>query len=140
MGPFVIRHYGPDLRTNPPTALPGQTGAHMFTYGSNTPGYLPDSEPWTVHTFAEAKAGLISDLKYAENNAAMNEDEHSAEDFCAAAEDVNLWSSPCTILAGNLAWWIVASPDAETCSTWDHSSPGERACGDCDICLDNSAR
>lgn len=82
-----------------------------YSYGHNLPGYLPESDVWIVATFDEAKRGLIADIRYAEDSAAMGDDEDAAEDLCAAAEDVNLWSSPDYLIAAGLAWWIAETDE-----------------------------
>lgn len=82
-----------------------------YAVGHNMPGYLPESTVSVVETFEEAKAILIHDLKFQEDYAA---DESEAEDYCAAAEDVNLWSSPDSIYVGShpeLAWWIMETDE-----------------------------
>lgn len=78
--------------------------AQTYTIGNNMPGYMPDSEPFTVvGTFDDAKRALIDELKLAEDYANSEEE---AEEYSEAAEDVNLWSSPDTIRVGNLVYWI----------------------------------
>ncbi len=85
-----------------------------FAVGHSVPGYMP-KDVAVVETFAEAKAVLIWDLKFQENYA---DSEGLAEDFCSAAEDVNLWNSPQDTdeLDGEV-WWIMNSDeDAEDAS------------------------
>lgn len=67
-----------------------------YAVGSNVPGYLPDGDGPTYITdsFEDAKRYLIHEIKFQENYA---DDEDAAENFCAAAEEVNLWSSPQSI-------------------------------------------
>lgn len=83
---------------------PLHADAKVYVIGSNMPGYMPDSEPFTVvGTFDEAKRALIDELKFAEDYA-NNEEE--AEEYCHAAEDLNLWSGPDSIHVANLVYWI----------------------------------
>lgn len=85
-----------------------------YAVGHNLPGYLPESDVWVTDDFAHAKAMLIEDLKRAEDHHGMGDNEDSAEECCHAAEDVNLWSSPGTLYAANLAWWIVETDEPVT--------------------------
>jgi hypothetical protein len=76
-----------------------------YAVGHNMPGYLPD-DPESVYvtdSFEDAKRYLIHQLAWTENYA---ESEDIAEDFSAAQQDVNLWSSPCDIPIDNEVWWI----------------------------------
>ena len=80
------------------------TAIATYVIGNNMPGYMPDSEPFTVEgTFDEAKRALISELLFAAEYAATEEE---AEDLTHAAEDVNLWSRPDSIYVGNYVYWI----------------------------------
>lgn len=94
-----------------------------FIYGHNIAGYLPESDPGLCATFDDAKAALIFDLGFAEEHA---EDETGAENYSAAAQDVNLWSETDTDTSVYVtpnggahtlpeAWWIeeVSDEDAE---------------------------
>lgn len=82
-----------------------------FSVGHNVSGYVPESDVHSVRTFEEAKAILLSELKFAEDYA---ESETVAEEMSAAAEDMNLWSSPDTLYTRTTdsehdiptAWWI----------------------------------
>ncbi len=60
----------------------------------NMPGCLPEMEPEEHETFDSAKRSLIDELKACEDQAPS---EDVAEDFCHAAEDVNVWTDgdPC---------------------------------------------
>lgn len=76
----------------------------VYIIGNNMPGYLPDSEPYTVvGTFEDAKKALISDLWFEEENAI---DEEDAEEYANAQQDVNLWSGPDNIHCGQYIYWI----------------------------------
>lgn len=79
-----------------------------FFTGHNTPGYLPDTDQpaHEFRTFEDAKLALLSDLEFATDYAA---DEDEAEEFSSAAEDVNLWSGPDSVHIDsvNTVYWIV---------------------------------
>lgn len=79
------------------------TESPRYVVGWNLCGYMPDSEPAEVEDFETAKRCLIDDLKRAEEDA---ESEEEAEDYCHAAEDVNLWSTPQTVIVRGCAYWI----------------------------------
>lgn len=80
------------------------TDTATFVIGNNMPGYMPDSDPFTVEgTFDEAKRALISELLFAAEYAATEEE---AEDLTHAAEYVNLWRRPDTIRVGNYVYWL----------------------------------
>lgn len=84
-----------------------------YAVGHNMPGYLPDDVVHYVRTFEEAKATLIHDLKFAEDYA---DTEEAAENYCEAAEDVNLWSGPDSLIVEgtpDVAYWINEITDAE---------------------------
>lgn len=99
-----------------------------YHWGQNIPGYLPMADkPNIVTTFDEAKRGLIDDIKDHEDHAAMAEDgEGLAEELCAAAEDVNLWSGPDYICVEDparehdlgTAYWIEECAEEE-CARYD---------------------
>lgn len=75
-----------------------------YVIGSNMPGYLPDSEPFTVTgTFDDAKRALIDEILF-QADYANNEEE--AEELTLAAEEVNLWSDCDDISVGNWVYWI----------------------------------
>jgi hypothetical protein len=73
-----------------------------YVIGNNMPGYLPDSEPFAVDTFEDAKQALIDELLWAAEYA----EEEEATDLTHAAEDINLWSRPDSVTIGNTAYWI----------------------------------
>jgi hypothetical protein len=75
----------------------------MFYVGYNMPGYLPETDTHECGTFGEAKQALIDQLKFMEDYAYT---EAEATEYCHAAEDVNLWSSPGSVTVGNLVYWI----------------------------------
>ena len=79
-----------------------------YAYGSNDPGYLPDNPASVRSTFEDAKQGLIWDLKFWEDYA---ETEDDAEDYSAAQQDVNLWSTPQTITVAGRAFWIAETDE-----------------------------
>lgn len=92
-----------------------------YHVGHNVPGYLPmdDEPPFPYESFADAKAALIEDIKFAEG---CEDDEDAAENFCAAAEVVNLWSGPDSIVIDDrpgsphslgVAYWIIE------CESWE---------------------
>lgn len=84
--------------------MPNATAIATYIIGNNMPGYMPDSEPFTVEgTFDEAKRALIDELLFAAEYAATEEE---AEELTNAAEDVNLWSGPDSIYVGNYVYWI----------------------------------
>lgn len=82
---------------------------YPFVAGWNLPGHLPDEEPAGFDTFYEAKQYVIDELKQAEDEAGERGDEETAEDFCHAAEDVNLKSSPFEIIAGPFCFFVMES-------------------------------
>lgn len=90
-----------------------------YATGHNTPGYLPEADVHYCETFEEAKSILIHDLKFAEDYA---ETEEAAENFAEAAEDVNLWSGPDSLVVDDrpdnehslgVAYWINEITDEE---------------------------
>ncbi len=80
-----------------------------FAVGHNVPGYLPDSTVSIVETFDGAVEVLVWDLMFQEDYA---EDEDTAESFCHAAGEVNLWLTPqnTDVIAGEV-WWIMESDE-----------------------------
>jgi hypothetical protein len=87
--------------------------ATNYAVGQNEPGCLPDNSPIVRSTFDDAKAALIWDLKFWEDSA---EDEATAEAFCAAAEDVNLWAATdrtdaWEIMVGGRVFWIMVTDE-----------------------------
>ena len=79
------------------------TATATYIIGNNMPGYMPDSEPFTVEgTFDDAKRALIGELFFAAEYA----DREEANELVSAAEDVNLWRRPDSIRAGNYVYWI----------------------------------
>ena len=75
-----------------------------YLIGRNMCGYMPDSEPYELESFEAAKKALIGDLLYWADDEALSDD--IATDFTHAAEDVNLWSTPGTIIVNGWAFWI----------------------------------
>lgn len=75
-----------------------------FTAGWNIPGCLPDSIPEDFETLDDAKQYLIWSIKNIFEEEA--ETEEQAESFCAAAEDVNLWSGEDSLIVNHVAFWI----------------------------------
>jgi len=100
------------------------TATH-FHAGYNDPGYLPESEPATFATFADAKAWLIETLNWHADNVGTWADEHDCDDLpcptygddcphdkanslSLAAENLNLCNGPewGDTVAG-VAYWIL---------------------------------
>lgn len=78
-----------------------------YAHGSNMPGCMPDSL-FVSATFADAQAATIWDLKFYED-VASSEDE--AEEYCAAAEDVNLWSGPDSVTVAGRVFYIAETDE-----------------------------
>lgn len=80
------------------------TVSSVFVIGNNLPGYMPDSEPYAITgTLDDARRALIADLLFEADYAPNEED---AEDYTAAAEDVNLWSGPDSVSVCGRVYWI----------------------------------
>lgn len=91
-----------------------------YVAGWNMPGYMPEMEGSEFDSFDDAKQFIIDELKSLEelagedadnareegDNAGADSLEETATEYCHAAEDVNMWSSPNTIQAGAYAFWI----------------------------------
>ena len=76
----------------------------VYVIGSNMPGYLPDSEPFTiVGTFEDAREALIGELDHALTYAANDEEETEIRE---AIEDVECWSGPDSVRVGMYIHWI----------------------------------
>lgn len=114
-----------------------------FHAGYNQPGYLPENEPATFTTFADAKAWLLWELNLAADNVGTWADEHDCDDvpcptygddcphdkansLSLAAEDLNLNNGPeyGDTVAGT-AYWITpcAESDCAPESDEDESAP-----------------
>jgi hypothetical protein len=116
-----------------------------YTYGSNTPGYLPESDdfPFIVETLDEAKRGLIDDMKRDEEfYGDYGDNESGAENLAAAAEEVNLWSGPDSITVDTepdsphhlgRAYWIAEVDDEEIARELDDQCQS-RGCKPCPHC------
>ena len=81
----------------------------QWVSGTNTPGYLPDTEADAWDTFEEAKCALIGELLYDADFPGLSED--IAEELTNAAEAVNLWTDADRITShfvtiGDRAYWI----------------------------------
>ena len=81
-----------------------------WAVGSNIPGYLPEGDISVTSDPNEAKDILIETLKFGEDYAAT---ETEAEEFCHAAEDVNLMSVPLTVYVNGVAYWIQETDEEE---------------------------
>jgi hypothetical protein len=75
----------------------------LYSAGTNTPGYMPDSDPAVFVDFDDAKQYIIDEIKRDEDDA---EDESLAEELASAAEDVNLEKKDFSITVGNRAYWV----------------------------------
>lgn len=96
-----------------------------YIIGSNMPGYMPDSEPYTLTgTFEEALACLLGDLEVADQNVAYcmhsdNDDAPCGDEDCSecaearevaeAIAEVKLWDGPDSVSVGNYVYWITAN-------------------------------
>ena len=82
-----------------------------FTYGSNVPGFLPDSEPTTVESFDDARQGLLEQIAD-DALATFGTGLDSGPEVMALAEAawvVYGWtSSPGTVTAAGMAYWIAS--------------------------------
>lgn len=91
--------------------------------------YLP-----MAATFDEAKRGLIDDIKFHEDHAAMAEDgEGLAEELSAAAQDVNLWSGPDYLVVTDparahdlgIAYWVTECAEEECMADEEEGEVGK---------------
>ena len=78
------------------------TNSTVYVVGDNLPGYLPERDVQVCRTWADAKQALIDNLLNDQDYC----DEDEAEEMAAAAEDVNLWNGPDTILVARMAYWV----------------------------------
>jgi len=79
-----------------------------WAVGSNVPGYLPTGTVSVTSDADEAKRMLIHELKFCEGYA---ESEAIAEEYNAAAEDVNLMSVPLTVVVDGIAYWVAETDE-----------------------------
>lgn len=82
-----------------------------FTYGSNVPGFLPDSEPTTVESFDDARQGLLEQIAD-DALTTFSTGLDSGPDVRALAEaaiEVYNWPlGPGTVTAAGRAYWIAS--------------------------------
>lgn len=94
-----------------------------YIVGHNVPGYMPETESYPCETLEEARSVLIADLLNAADGYGMGDQEDIAEEYAAAAEDVNLWSSADSVLLPcvggeydlGTVWWIVEAEGDAPC-------------------------
>lgn len=67
----------------------------MFIVGYNTPGYMPEMEPYECEDADTAKRALISEMLDDAANADMGESYELACDLSNTAEDLNLTDVSC---------------------------------------------
>jgi len=80
----------------------------MITYiaGWNMPGYLTESEPAEFDSLEDARAYLINELQFVEDQAAEHCDEDRAETASHAMQDVNLMGAGDSVECLGLVYWI----------------------------------
>lgn len=92
-----------------------------YAVGNNDPGYLPEGDVWVTDRFELAKAALAYDLETAADHAESWVEPHDcddipcptygdtcpwnlAQDLRAAAQEVNGWTVPGSILVDRVYW------------------------------------
>jgi hypothetical protein len=77
-----------------------------FTAGWNMAGFMPDNTPEGFADFDDARQWIVDALKTFEDD---ESDEDRATNYCHAAEEVNLESSPFSITVNGYAFWVTAA-------------------------------